>query len=295
MSVVIVTYNSAHVIDGLLDSLPAALGASSATTVVVDNSSTDDTVDVVRRRGDCLLVQAPNFGYAAGINRGVAASPGNGPILVLNPDIRLAPGSVEEMAAALDDAGVGIVAPRILDSDGRLAPSMRREPTLLRTIGLGGTHRPRFAEYVDDPADYAMRQTCDWALGAALLVSRECHESLGGWDESFFLYSEETDLCLRARDRGLRTVYVPEASATHIGGQSGQSGRTHAMQALNRVRLYGRRHRRAKTWVYFALTIATELSWALRGNKKAAYAVGALLLPHRRPAELRLSGGYLPR
>lgn len=291
----IVTYNSEAMIAGLLDTLPAALDRLAAEVIVVDNSSTDATVEVVRRRADCRLVEAPNLGYAAGINRGVAESSGDGPVLVLNPDIRLAPGSVRAMVDALAKPGAGIVVPRVLDAHGTLAPSMRREPTLLRNLGLGGTGHAVFAEYVGDPASYERAQTCDWALGAALLVSRACHEELGGWDESYFLYSEETDLCLRARDRGWLTRYEPSAVVTHIGGGSGRSGRTHAMQILNRVRLYRRRHRLPASALYYLLSILSELSWLLRGKQHCRASLRALLVRSARPRELGLSGGLIPR
>jgi GT2 family glycosyltransferase len=294
VTVVVVTYNSATLIDDLLDSLPAALGGMPADVVVVDNGSTDDTADTVRRRSDCRLVVQPNLGYAAGINRGVEVSRGRGPILVLNPDVRLAPSSVEHLAAALSEPGVGIAVPRLCDGQGNLSLSMRREPSLGRSLGLGRTRLPLLSEYVAEARAYEERRTCDWAVGAVMLVDRTCHQALRGWDEGFFLYSEETDFCLRARDRGLTTVYVPEAAAIHIGGGSGQSGRTQAMQAINRVRLFGRRHGRLRTWAYFGLTVAAELSRLARGDRRSATVLAALLIPSRRPVELRLAGGYLP-
>ncbi|GAA1969407.1 glycosyltransferase family 2 protein [Nocardioides panacihumi] len=295
VTTVVVTYNSAHVIDGLLDSLGPALDGLASDTVVVDNSSTDGTVDVVGRRDDVTLVRAPNLGYAAGINRGVAASAGSGPILILNPDVRLEPGSVRALLEALRRPGTGVAAPRVLDSTGALVPSMRREPTLARNLGLGGTGRPRFAEYVEEPGAYDAPAVCDWALGAVLLVSRECHEALGGWDESFFLYSEETDFCLRARDRGFVTRYEPSAVAMHIAGQSGRSPRIHAMQILNRVRLYRRRHSAVASTAYYLLSVLSEISWVLRGHRDSRGALRALVWRPARPAELGLSGSLVPR
>lgn len=294
VTVVVVTFNSAHVVEGLLDSLPAALGDLTAETIVVDNSSSDDTVAVVSRRGDCRIIVEPNNGYAAAINRGAAASRSQGPVLVLNPDVRLHPRSVELLVRALETRGVGIVVPRVWEPDGRISFSMRRDPSLRRTLGLGGTGWPCFSEYVTALPAYERRQVCDWAVGAVMLVSRACHEALGGWDESYFLYSEETDFCLRARDRGWQTVYVPEAEAVHIGGQSGQSGLTHAMQVLNRVRLYHRRHGRLRGWAYFALTVATEASWLMRGNRRSGTALISLLVRSRRPRQLGLGRSYLP-
>ena len=126
-------------------------------------------------------------------------------------------------------------------------------------------------------------------------MDRACNDALGGWDESFFLYSEETDYCLRARDAGWLTRYVPEATATHIGGQSGQSPRIHSMQILNRVRLYSRRHGPVASVAYWLLSIASELSWVLRGHRDSITAVRALLLPRSRPAELGVSDRLVPR
>lgn len=295
VDVVVVTHNSAHVVGDLLDSLPDALGGLPAQVVVVDNGSSDDTVRVVRGRDDCRLVTQANTGYAAGINRGVQALGGAGPILVLNPDVRLMPGSVRSMVALLEQAGAGIVAPRVLYPDGTLEWCLRREPTLLRAIGLGATGRPGLDEFVRDPLVYERPQVADWALGAVLLVSRTCHEALHGWDESYFLYGEETDFCLRARDLGLATCYDPDATAVHIGGQSGQSTRTHVMQIVNRVRLYRRRHGSAPSSLYLALAVLSELSWIVRGNPASAEAVRALLSPRRRPGELGCSDRLLPR
>lgn len=299
LGIVVVTHRSAHVVGDLLDGLAAALAGLTATVVVVDNASPDNTVEIVRERGDCLLLEAPNAGYAAGINRGVAAltAAGDdlGPVLVLNPDVRLAPGSVPPLLARAARPGVGIVVPRLLDRHGRLVWSLRREPSLGRALGLGRTGHPALSERVTDPTAYDRPQACDWACGAAMLVVRACHDSLGGWDESYFLYSEETDLCLRARDAGWSTWYEPSAIATHLGGQSGSGARLRAMQVLNRVRFYGRRHPPGATLVYHLLQLASELSWLARGERDAAGAVRALLVPSSRPDELGLGPGVVPR
>lgn len=299
IGVVIVAYNSAPVIEGLLASIPKALGGLSASIVVVDNGSTDDTVEVVERVGGCRVVLSHNNGYAGGINLGVAALCGAvsaaEAILVLNPDVRLSPGSIESMLATLRATGAGIVAPRVLEPDGGLFRSLRREPTLLRSTGLSWTHHRVLDEYVSDPTRYRHRQVVDWALGAALLVRREVHAALGGWDESYFLYSEETDLCLRAADRGWSTVYEPDAVVTHLGGASGRTERTHVMQIVNRVRLYSRRHSTTAGLGYLALAVLSETSWLLRGKSESRAAITALVRPATRPSELGCSSSLLPR
>jgi len=295
IAVVVVTYNSAHVIGDLLDSLPKALDGLTADIVVVDNGSSDGTAEMVEAGGTCHVVRSANVGYAGGINRGVREAAQAQSILILNPDVRLHPGSLPPLLAALRKPGVGIAAPRVLTPQGELHLSLRREPTLPRALGLTKTRLAVFSEYVYDPSAYARPCTVDWALGAVLLMSRECYKALGGWDETFFLYSEETDLALRARDAGLLTWYEPRSVAVHIGGQSGRSHRTHAMQIVNRVRLYRRRHGALASWAYYWIVVANQMSRVPRGRRESWHAVVALLRPGRRPAELGCSDRRMPR
>jgi GT2 family glycosyltransferase len=295
IAIVIVTYNSADVIGDLLDSLPRALDGLTADVVVVDNGSGDGTADLVTARGGCRVVRSANVGYAGGINRGVREAAPAQAILILNPDLRLHPGSVPPLLAALRKPRVGIAAPRVLTQQGGLYLSLRREPTLPRALGLTKTRLAVFSEYVHGPSVYTRPCTVDWALGAALIMSRECYEALGGWDETYFLYSEETDLALRARDVGLLTRYEPRSVAVHIGGGSGRSHRTHAMQMVNRVRLYRRRHGALASWAYYWLIVANQMSRVPRGRSESWHAVVALLRPARRPAELGCSATRMPR
>jgi N-acetylglucosaminyl-diphospho-decaprenol L-rhamnosyltransferase len=293
VGLVVVTYNSADIIGRLLDSVPAALAGVPAELVIVDNGSADGTAEVVERLGH-RVVRAANDGFAAGINRGVRELPDAGAILVLNPDVVLRPGSVPPLLAALERPGTGVVAPRVLDEDGTLSRSLRRRPSLGRAAGLNRTGLPFLSEYLAREEEYARPRVVDWALGAVLLFSRECFDRLGGWDESFFLYSEETDFCLRARDIGLLTRYEPASVAVHVGGGSGRSDRTHVMQIVNRVRIYRRRRGRWAAVPYFALTVVSELSWAARGHRQSRAAIAALLRPSRRPAELGCSDRLIP-
>jgi GT2 family glycosyltransferase len=294
IALVIITYNSAHVIGDLLDSIPDALGDLDADVVVVDNGSQDGTVELVVKRADCRVIRGTNVGYAGGINRGVAAAVPCAAVLVLNPDTRLTKGCVPALAAALQQPAIGIAAPRVTDPNGALEMSLRREPTLLRAIGLNALKVPLFAEYVGRRSEYDAPHLVDWALGAVLLVSRACFDAVGGFDETYFLYSEETDFCLRARDLGYATRYEPSAVAIHVGGQSGRNDDTHVMQIINRVRLYRRRHSLAAAWAYFAVTILSEASWVVRGNHQSRAAIRALLRPRLRPAALGCSTKVMP-
>lgn len=284
---VIVTHNSANVVEDLLDSLPPAMADLRYHVTVVDNGSADRTVDIVRRCAAVdTVIRSSNLGYAAGLNSGVRASPASRAVLVLNPDARLEPMSVPRMIEPLGKDRVGIVAPVVLDPDGSVSRSLRRTPSLARAAGLGFTGLPAVSEYVDDPAAYRVPGQADWALGAVLAMDRACYDELNGWDETYFLYSEETDFCLRTADAGWQVWFEPSARVMHIGGGSGRDDRTHAMQIINRVRLYRRRHSAANAWAYFALTAASECTWVLRGHRNSLAAIAALIRPSRRPAEL---------
>ena len=206
--VVVVTHNSATHVDALLDSLPRALFGLSYSVVIVDNGSHDATVDHVSRRTDCRLVESVNDGFAAGVNRGVKSSLPSRTLLVLNPDATLDAGSGRAMLAVLERRGAGVVVPRIRSSDGELFPSLRRAPTLLRVGGLSFTGLALFAERIDAPASYTHEHVVDWATGAVMLIDRTCYEELGGLDESYFLYSEETDFASGKRRRMANRIHA---------------------------------------------------------------------------------------
>jgi GT2 family glycosyltransferase/glycosyltransferase involved in cell wall biosynthesis len=250
LAVIIVTYRSADVIGECLAALPAALdGAGRWRVLVVDNASPDDTLTVVERVAPWaeVLPQPANGGYAAGVNAGVAAAPGCD-VLILNADIRLATGSVRLLRDATERPGAGIAVPRLTDEAGRLQPSLRRRPTVLRALGeavLGGTRAGRFGplgELVLDPVRYDNPGWADWATGAAWLVRRACLDAVGPFDERFFLYSEETDFALRAGAAGFALRYVPAAGAVHSGGESESSSPLWSLLTANRVRLHRLRY-----------------------------------------------------
>lgn len=291
VTVAVVTWNSADVLPGLLESLPAGAGEVPYRLVVVDNASTDATVAVVRRlRPDATMVgTGRNAGYAAGVNAAVAAAPDAPAVLVLNPDVRLRPGCLPALVAALERPGTGIAVPRLTDGNGRLIASMRRRPTLLRAYAdavLGATlagRWPTLGEVVTDPAAYAVDAEPDWAEGSTQLVSRACLEACGPWDESFFLYSEETEFHLRAGARGYAVRYVAGAGAVHLEGDSGTSPRLWSLLTANRLRLFARRASRPRTALYWLALVLREATRAARGDAIARAAVRVLV----RPALLR--------
>ncbi len=285
VAVVVVTYNSEQVLPGLLQSLRPAMNDLDWDLTVADNDSSDATVALLKAAAPHAHVidMGRNAGYAAGINAALASSGDHDAVLVLNPDVRLRPGSVVEMLEMLSRPGTGIVVPRLLDERGHVSMSLRREPTLLRALGdtvLGTRRAGRYAalgETIVDPQSYAEETDAAWATGAAMLISHECVASCGHWDESFFLYSEETEYCLRARDRGFVVRLAPRAEAVHLEGDSKVSPRLWALLVTNRVRLYRRRHSVAATICFWFIAVAREGSRALIGRPQSRFALASLV------------------
>ncbi|WP_053850876.1 glycosyltransferase family 2 protein [Streptomyces sp. NRRL B-24085] len=287
VAVIVVTWNSAEVLPGFLAALPDGMAGLDWRLVVADNDSADDTVEVLARLAPYATVvqTGRNAGYAAGVNAALRAAGDLGAALICNPDIRMRQGCAKRLVDSLGD-GVGIAVP-LLYEEGRDTPhhSLRRESSVLRALGEAviGNRRagrfPRLSELVTDPGAYERPTRADWATGALMAVSAECRAACGPWDESFFLYSEETEYCLRARDLGWATQLEPSAEAVHLGGDSQVSPRLWSLLTVNRVRLYRRRHGAVATACFRAAVLLRETSRAALGRPASRAAVAALLRP----------------
>ena len=278
VAVIVVTWNSAAVIEGLVRSVQASSVRGSVGLVLVDNASRDETVGIVRElMPEAGVVQmGRNAGYAAGMNAGIEHAGDCEAYLLLNPDIRLAPTTIQTMLDELRESGAGIVVPRLVDQTGSLRFSLRREPTVLRAWGeallggrLAGRH-PRLGEMEMRATSYAEPAGADWATGAAMLISRACSARVGVWNESFFLYSEETDFALRARDEGFALWYTPRAVAVHFEGESHESPALFSLLTRNRVKLFRSRHGVIRTAAFWSAVLVGEIIRAKRPTRRAA-------------------------
>ncbi|SDT55883.1 glycosyltransferase [Actinoplanes derwentensis] len=289
IAVVVVTYNSQRLLADLIDSLGPGLDGVDWHLTVADNDSADDSVaEVLRLKPDATVVEmGRNAGYAAGINAAVAKSGPYTAILVLNPDVRLTPGCIHPLLETLRKDGTGIAVPLLTDGDGELIETMRREPAIRRVLAdafLGAGRAGRIGtlgEMITDPARYGSETVADWAEGSTQLISADCWNAIAPWDESFFLYSEETDFALRARDAGFATRFTPVARAVHLEGDSKVSPGLWALLTINKVRLYGRRHHRLATTAFWAALLLRETSRAALGKAPSRRAVRFLLSPSR--------------
>lgn len=288
VAIIIVTYNSAAVLDNCLRSLRST-GVDLKTVVVADNGSRDDSLMIAKSATDLPMITVEmgrNAGYAAAINAGVDSIDvaALDAIMVLNPDCMLRPDTIAVLWRALREPGRGIAVPRLLNPDGTLQPSLRRLPTVRRAIaeavlGARAGHIGSLGELIADPAHYAEPGPAVWATGAAMLISTEAMASIGPWDESFLLYSEETEYALRAADNGWTLWYEPAAVVEHVGGESGTSPRLAALVIVNKVALFRRRHRFPTTAAFYLVVLLGESVRALTGRRIARAAVVALLRP----------------
>jgi N-acetylglucosaminyl-diphospho-decaprenol L-rhamnosyltransferase len=168
-----------------------------------------------------VIETGTNLGYGAGVNRGAAACTAE-LMLVCNADLVVDPTALEQLAACLDlDAGIAIAGPRVNEPDGTRYPSARRFPSLLEGAGhaLAGLVAPgnRYTrsyrmEHLSSTDDTPV----DWVSGSCMLVRRKAFEELGGFDEAYFMYAEDVDICWRAHQAGWGVAYVPTASVTHL-------------------------------------------------------------------------------
>ncbi|MFO7601872.1 MAG: glycosyltransferase family 2 protein [Candidatus Desulfacyla sp.] len=206
ISTIIVSYNTAELLTACLKSV-ASRSDLSMEVIVVDNASQDDSAARVSRDFPWvkLIANEQNAGFARANNQALNVSSGEY-VYFLNPDAVVQPGAFEAMMRFMSShTDVGLAGTRILNPDGSVQPSVeRRYPGERRAQkdlrGLAG--------------DIA------WVLGASMIARRAMVEDLGGFDEGFFLYGEEQDLCLRIRKKGWKIGFIPDAAVVHWGGQS---------------------------------------------------------------------------
>jgi N-acetylglucosaminyl-diphospho-decaprenol L-rhamnosyltransferase len=265
VAAVIITFNSVDVIDSCLEALSEMAPTMSA--IVVDNASSDGTVDSVRVRGGVqLIANGHNRGFAAAVNQGVRESSNNEVTLILNPDVQLLTGvdSLVESARRY-----GLAAGRLVDESGRTQSgfTVRRFPTpaalLCELFGLNrlwpSNPINRRYRYLDRNLD--LPGSVEQPAGAFLMVRQDVWKKLGGFDEQFYpVWFEDVDFCQRAAAAGYRIEYVPSVVARHMGGHSVRgvpAGRRASYWCVSLLR-YAAKHFRP--WNFRGICVAVVLS-----------------------------------
>jgi N-acetylglucosaminyl-diphospho-decaprenol L-rhamnosyltransferase len=224
-SAVVVNYNAGA---ALLDCVASLEGAGGLVdVVVVDNDSVDGSAESLARAhpGARLVRAGANLGYARAANLGIAAT-GAPVVAVLNPDTVLRSGAagavLARFAAEPDLAAIG---PRLLNPDGTVYPSARSIPSVLDAVGHGlllfvWPANPFTRRYRQTAADPGQARDVDWVSGAAVWLRRSALDEVGGWDERFFMYVEDVELCARLRAARWRVAYEPGSAVEHRLGVS---------------------------------------------------------------------------
>lgn len=243
--VIIVTFNSGDEANRCLETVARDLASVEWHAIVVDNASTDGSANLIASAPHLQVRRnAANRGFGAAVNQ--AARLTRAPLLwLLNPDCRVEPGAFPALVNTLDrHADCAIAAPQLLNADGSVQASARGDPTAW--TGLFGRHgllaklfpnaamTRRNLQSADLVAAGAESTPIDWVMGASMLIRRDMFDAVGGFDERYFLYWEDADLCRRFRARGWSTRFVPRARVLHSGGASAKTSSKLAIRAFHR-------------------------------------------------------------
>jgi len=228
LALVVVNFDSGDHLRNCIARLRSAANGTAVQVVVVDNASTDGSTDGVKDidPGVTLLANRKNRGYGRACNQGFELT--DAPFVwFLNPDIVPDRQSLRKMLDAIGERPeAGVMGPRLLNPDGSTYPSCRVVPKIGVAIGhavfgLFSDHNRFTRAYKLMDVSHNTEQEVDWVSGAAMLVRREAFQQVGGFDEGFFMYVEDLDLCSRIRQAGWKSVYYPEAHMVHhVAGSS---------------------------------------------------------------------------
>lgn len=265
LTVVTVTYSPGSHLDRFLSSLTVGTDLP-VQVVLADNGSVDGAPEEALERypGTRLLRTGGNLGYGSAVNRAVAGIPADQEfVLVANPDVVWAPGSIDALLAAAQRwPRAGTLGPLIRDPDGAIYPSARHLPSLIR----GGMHAVVGFAWKSNPWTKAYRQEhvqpserpVGWLSGACLLLRRKAFDEVGGFDERYFMYMEDVDLGDRLGRAGWLNVYVPDSEILHDKGHS--TGREPARNL---------RAHHDSTWIYLSDRHVgwwqAPLRWTMKG------------------------------
>lgn len=263
VSILIVTWNSAATIGACLTSLPER-----AEIIVVDNASSDDTRErVLSARPSVTYIQAPtNLGFGAACNLAARSATGDA-YLLLNPDALLPEEAYKRLCDMLDaHATWGAIGPRLFDQEGGVELSWGKAPSILAEWKRQAEHKGKLA-----PSYPTERSMVDWVSGACMLIRAAAWQTVEGFDEGYFLYFEDVDLCRRLKAAGWDIVYDPDSEAHHLRGHSAQqvARQVEIWYRDGQMRYYARHnalHQRAALMLFLVGKYGIR---ALRGDEPA--------------------------
>ncbi len=294
LSIIIVSYNTREHLQSCLRSILETSEGFSYEIVVIDNNSRDGSADLVGQefRSVRLIRNSTNNGFAAANNQGFAIATGEY-LLLLNPDTIVRRDSLRNTLDFMKrHPEASIVGCRLLNEDGTIQRSCRSFPSVLNLFFEASFLYKLFpknsliGKYYLGWFTYDKVKEVDVVLGAFMMIRRSVFERIGNFDEKFFMFTEETDFCIRAKRAGLRTFFYPGAEVVHLGGQSAGQESQRMYRDIYRTQLYlFRKHFSHFEYVLMALLRAAGV--AVRVLVYAMFGVFA-----RKPAYLQKSRFY---
>jgi len=259
-TVIIVNWNGAAFLDQLIQSIQLEAPAK---IIVVDNNSADSSISILKKFTAVQVIEnVENRGFGAAANQGIAVAETSN-VLILNVDVYAQPGAItalEEFLAENNDAGT--VAPRLSFPDGSLQLSCRSFPTPFTLfLYLSFLDRIFPTKYRLRAKDHETTRSVEQPMGAALMIRKKVLDQIGGFDETFFLYMEDVDLCERIIREGWKIYYYPAAEFIHYaGGSSRQDWYRSQLDFIRSAQLYFRK----KGYQPFLFKISLGLAFVIR-------------------------------
>jgi N-acetylglucosaminyl-diphospho-decaprenol L-rhamnosyltransferase len=255
LAVVVVNYNTGQYLSRCLASAQEAAGDARLEMVVVDNDSRDGSAArALQENPRARLIQnASNRGFAAAVNQGIRAT--TAPyVLLLNPDAEILSGTLGGfLKVAGDRPRAGAIGPVVRDPDGSIYPSARKVPSVVEGFGhsfVGPFWRnnPFTRSYTMADWDRGTERRVEWVSGSCMLLKRAALDAVGLFDERFFLYVEDVDMCQRLRAAGWEVLFSPELEVLHVGGVSTRGSKRMTLEHSKSIYRFYSKHRTGPLW-----------------------------------------------
>jgi len=264
LSIIIVSWNAKTYILECLTSLRAATSSLRVEIIVVDNASSDGSVEEVRAQfPDVKLIEAgSNLGFAKANNIGMKAASGRH-VALINSDVNVPPNCLPTLIRHMEQfPQIGLIGPRMLSSNGEVRRSTMKFPTIwdcfVRAIAFDTLFKGTglFSGFLNFDLDFTKVQDVDVLNGWFWMTRREALQQVGGLDEQFFMYGEDMDWCKRFHQAGWRVVFFPEAEAIHYGGASSANAPVRFYVEMQRANLqYWKKHHGPTSLLLYWLTV----------------------------------------
>lgn len=271
LSIIITSFNTKSLLTSCIKSIKKNTSGIDYEIIVIDNASADGSAQAAKGLGANIIVNNNNPGFAKANNQGTKVSKGEY-VLFLNSDTEVKSNVLGEMVSYMrKNPKVGVSSSALNNKDGSLQATGGFFPTLPRVFSwmtiqdfplvdkfIKPFHPYHSKSFFGKGGNfYSSQKELDWVTGAFLMTKKEILENVGGWDETFFMYVEEVDLCFRIKSAGYQVLYLPKWSITHLGGGSSKTSEFSLLSEYKGIKKFYVKHYAA--WQYPALRILLKI------------------------------------